>query len=310
MKLAAVPFAVAAALATPACGHQPEPSQLGIDARVRDEVLTVVRAYSDDLSARDWDSLIALFWPGATLTSIRPENPQSEPTLHIVPVTERVAEMAPILRAKPMFESSLASPAVLVQGDLAMVWAPSEARIGDVDDPTRVPGVDAITLLAKDGSWKVISLAYQADAEANQLPEGGSRQSILTTIERYYSDFSTRNWRGFARHFWTGATINTALGPSDSDSARIATADVPTFIASVRDELDRETIFEIRLGSAQVVNRRNVAQVWASYRVRLGDVNVSDWSGVNAFTLIRFRSRWRIAALSYDADTNREGLSF
>lgn len=284
------------------CGGQSEPTRLDAAAMGRDNVVDVVAAYSDELSSQDWDGLLELFWPGATVSAIRRPDTGGDPRVEVTNVTDRIAEMAPILESKPLFEQSLESPAVFVEHSLAMVWAPSATRIGAAADPAKVRGVDALTLLRVGDTWGIMSLAYQADDVENPLPEGGSRQSILTTLERYYSDFSGRNWSRLSTHFSPDATISAVRQPAAEGGLRAVVWTVPEFIESVRGVLERESIFEVRMGTAQVLVRGNLAQVWARYHVRLGDARVSEWDSTNAFTLIRARNRWRVVSLSYDTE--------
>ena len=294
--------AAAAAAVLGACGGQAEPSRLDAEAMGRDNLVQVVEAYSDALSARDWEEFLDLFWPGATVSAIRRPAGGGDPQVIIASVSDRVAEAGPTLEAKPVFDANLESPAVFFEHSLAMVWAPSATRIGQDADPASVRGVDALTLLRVGPTWAVISLAYQADEVQNPLPEGGVRQSILTALERYYADFSSRNWSRFSTHFWPDATISAVRRQAGEDTLRAVVWTVPEFIASVRGVLEREPIFEVRMGTAQVLVRGNLAQVWTHYRVRLGDVNLSEWDSANAFTLIRARNRWRVVSVSYDTE--------
>ena len=293
----------AAAAGSVACGGHPEPSRLDAQVQHHNNVNDVVQSYSRTLSAQDWDGFLELFWPAATASAIRRPDTASAPQVVVTEVTSRVSELAPMLKSKPVFEASLQSPAVFIEDDMAMVWSPSTTRIGDEADPSKVSGVDALTLLRVGVEWRIISIAYQADAVRSPLQEGGSRQSILTSLERYYADFSARNWTSFAAHFWPGATIDAVKLPDGEDAARAVSISVPQFVALVRNPLAREPIFEVRMGTAQVLVRDNLAQVWTHYRVRLGDLNVTQWGGVNAFTLIRFRGRWKIVSLAYNTDT-------
>jgi hypothetical protein len=44
----------------------------------------------------------------------------------------------------------------------------------------------------------------------------------------------------------------------------------------------------------------DIAQVWAAYDARFGDPgDVQEWSGIDAFTLLRFEGRWRISSIAY-----------
>lgn len=296
--------AVAVTMATAACSGsgQAEPSRLDARAQGRDNVTDVIQAYSESLTAQDWDSFLSMFWPGATAAAIRRPDPGSDPAVMVSRVADRVADLAPILSSKPVFEATHQSPAVFFEESLAMVWSPSATTIGEAADPNEIRGVDAITLLLVGDEWRIISIAYQTDAVESPLQEGGARQSILTALQRYYSDFSARNWTRFGTHFWTDAMISAVRLPAGEDERRAVVRSPSEFVELFRGTLEREPIFEVRMGSAQVLVRGNLAQVWAEYRVRLGDANISEWGGINAFTMIRFRGRWRIVSLAYDTE--------
>ncbi len=296
----------AIACATPlvsTAGAQPLfPQRLESESEVKAAVLAVVEGYVSALSARDWPALLARFWPEATVTTIRRPDPSSDPRVMVSLVSERVELVGPALAAKPVFEASLTAPAIFVSGNVAMVWADSETRLGEPDDPTAVAGVDAITLLRAGGEWKIAALAYQADAVTNPLPEGGSRQSILTELERYYRDFSARDWTRFAAHFWPGAMLATVWQPPGAELPRAEIQGVPDFVAAAPAGPGSKPIFEEHMGTAQVLVRNNLAQVWASYHARFGDtVEVQEWDGIDVFTLMRFGGRWRIVSLGWDA---------
>ncbi|MBW3554544.1 MAG: nuclear transport factor 2 family protein [Gemmatimonadetes bacterium] len=43
-----------------------------------------------------------------------------------------------------------------------------------------------------------------------------------------------------------------------------------------------------------------LAQAWARYEARFGDPgDVAEWSGIDAFTLMKHDGRWRIVSLAY-----------
>ena len=45
----------------------------------------------------------------------------------------------------------------------------------------------------------------------------------------------------------------------------------------------------------------NLALVWAQYRVRFGDQpgNVREWSGIDAFTLMKHLGVWKITSMAF-----------
>ena len=78
---------------------------------------------------------------------------------------------------------------------------------------------------------------------------------------------------------------------------------VPDFVAQAPEGPGSREIFEERMVSASIQVSGNVAQAWVRYDARFGDPGqVAEWSGIDAFTLIRHRGEWRFTSLAYVAD--------
>ncbi len=123
------------------------------------------------------------------------------------------------------------------------------------------------------------------------------RAVILAEITSYYRDLSARDWDAFASHFWRGAKVVTIWEPDD-EGRRVVFSSVPEFIAEVDPGPD--IVFDETLTNAQVHVSGNVAVVWAEYRVRFGNADdMREWSGTDAFTLIRHLGIWKITALAF-----------
>ena len=55
--------------------------------------------------------------------------------------------------------------------------------------------------------------------------------------------------------------------------------------------------------SAQIVVEGGLAQAWVRYDAQFGDPgDIAEWSGLDAFTLMRHQGRWRITSLAYQSD--------
>lgn len=130
------------------------------------------------------------------------------------------------------------------------------------------------------------------------------RDQVLAVVEQYYDDFSAREWDRFLDHFWPGATLTTPWQPPDDSVVRVIATRVEDFVEQAPLGPGSRAIFEERMDSSRVRGSANLAQVWAWYSARFGDPGiVSEWSGVDAFTLVRHEGRWRIAALVYVSDS-------
>lgn len=131
------------------------------------------------------------------------------------------------------------------------------------------------------------------------------RDQALAFVEQYYADFSARDWVRYADHFWPGATLTTVWQPPGEPAARVVTTSIEEFTAQAPAGPGSRQIFEERMTSAQVRASGDLAQVWASYEARFGDPgDIQEWTGVDAFTLMRFEGRWRIVSLAYSNDEN------
>lgn len=123
-------------------------------------VLSELRSYYADFSARDWDAFARHFWPGATLTTVW--QPAGEPRPRIVATTvPAFVEQAPAgPGSKPIFEDRLLGADIRVHGGLAHAWARYAVRFGDSASVATWRGIDAFTLMWHDGRWGITALAY------------------------------------------------------------------------------------------------------------------------------------------------------
>ena len=123
-------------------------------------VLSELRSYYADFSARNWDAFASHFWPGATLTSVW--QPAGEPAPRVVTTTvPAFIEQAPAgPGSRSIFEERMLSAVVRVHQNLAQAWAHYAVRFGDPDSVATWRGIDAFTLIWHDGRWRIVSLAY------------------------------------------------------------------------------------------------------------------------------------------------------
>lgn len=133
-----------------------------------------------------------------------------------------------------------------------------------------------------------------------------NRAEVLDRLERYYADFSSRDWEAFASHFWPGATLTTVWQPPGADAPRVVVTDLDEFIALAPQGPGSREIFEERMLGAKVLTHGNLAQVWARYEARFGDPGeITEWRGIDAFTLMRHDGEWRIVSLSFTDEEER-----
>jgi hypothetical protein len=152
-----------------------------------------------------------------------------------------------------------------------------------VDDPSRDP--------------------REREAERAMLEAQRLRSEVLQQLDRYYRDFSARNWEAVATHFWPGATITTITtvgGPQGGASRRVVTTSVADFIAGAVEGPETPPLFEERMSRAEVRVEGPIALVWATYRASFGKRgSVEQWTGTDAFTLVKHDGRWGIVSLTF-----------
>jgi hypothetical protein len=145
--------------------------------------------------------------------------------------------------------------------------------------------------------------SIQAVLPSEEEDSNGERAEVLAELRQYYADFSARDWEAFASHFWKGATITTVWQPAGEPAERVVVTSIPDFVAQAPQGPGSKPIFEEKMTSADVRVFQNLAQVWACYDARFGDQgSVMEWSGLDAFTLMKHDGSWKIVALAFSAE--------
>lgn len=144
------------------CGFSSSFEQAATDS-VRTEILSMVKSYYADFSARNWKLYQDHFWPKATLTTIWAPPGETKPRVVIMTIESFVEQAPKGPGSKPIFEESMTDSEVRAEKTLAHVWAHYTARFGDYDSVSTWSGVDAFTLMKHDGVWKIVALAYASN---------------------------------------------------------------------------------------------------------------------------------------------------
>jgi hypothetical protein len=141
-------------------------------------------------------------------------------------------------------------------------------------------------------------------ASASVLAAAADSAAVREELESYYRDFSARDWSAFADHFWPGADITTIWRPPGEPAPRVVVTPVPDFVRQAPQGPGSRPVFEERMLDHRLVTHRDLVQAWVRYRARFGDsTGVSEWEGIDAFTLMRLNGRWRIVELAFLGDT-------
>lgn len=160
------------------------------------------------------------------------------------------------------------------------------------------------------GALVALGLGAAAGLAPAQEPGTGEagRAEVRSELEAYYADFSARDWDAFADHFWEGAALTSIWRPPGEPDERVVAQTVPDFVAAAPEGPGSREIFEERMTDVRITVRGPLAQAWARYEARFGDPGeVAEWTGTDAFTLLRHGGRWRIASLAYAGDDGGAG---
>ena len=131
--------------------------------RQRVIILSELAGYYRDLSARDWDGVASHFWRGAVVTTVWQPDGESERRVDFISVPEFIAAIDPGPDGEVFFEEHLTNAEVHFEGNVAVVWAEYQARLGEPGDIRQWTGIDAFTLIKHVGIWKSTSMAFAAE---------------------------------------------------------------------------------------------------------------------------------------------------
>src|SRR5262245_39994021 len=96
------------------------------------------------------------------------------------------------------------------------------------------------------------------------------RGEVMQELDRYYKDFSARNWEAFATHFWPGATITTIWAPPGETQRQVVATAIADFIVSAGEGPDSKPVFE-KIGQAEVRAEKGLALAWVTYQASVGE---------------------------------------
>ena len=136
---------------------------VGCSTGEKRELLTEIDAYYSDLSDCDWDAFRDHFWPGATITTTWSEDPNDPPSVQTVTVDEFIEHANEGPGSQPIFEEHRTGSFIILEKDLAQVWATYDAKFGTEDNLNEWSGIDAFTLLRHNDRWRITGIAFQPE---------------------------------------------------------------------------------------------------------------------------------------------------
>jgi hypothetical protein len=145
--------ALLALAAQSASGKLPPAQILAYEDANAGAVLAPIQALFAALSAGDSAAVLRVVYPDGRVTANGVLS--SGPGLR----QESFAQFAARLKPGEGFEESISDPAIEVDGDIAMVWAPFVVRVGG---KVMNCGYDHFDLVRANGVWKVMNITFSS----------------------------------------------------------------------------------------------------------------------------------------------------
>lgn len=152
------PFAPLLALAGATMSVAPAVAQDTSNA----QVLAAVDALLGGLNTKDSAAIAAVSTSDGTLVSHRTKDGKDA-----VRIRTFADDLSGIAKEKGQLREVYWDPSVLVQGNIAVVWAPYSF---DYDGKRTHCGIDVFNLMKIDGAWKVTGIQYTV--EPDNCPKG------------------------------------------------------------------------------------------------------------------------------------------
>jgi len=148
--IVALLFAVAAQASS---GKLPPAQALPPPVGEEQAVLAAVNGLLSSFGAGDSAAMLRWVYPDGRVTATGTR--ASSKGLRQESWTQFAARVTP----SSTFEETISDPAVEIDGDAAMVWAPFVVRVGGKVSNC---GVDHFDLVREDGTWKVMNLTFSS----------------------------------------------------------------------------------------------------------------------------------------------------
>jgi hypothetical protein len=147
--------------------------------------------------------------------------------------------------------------------------------------------------------WRLApAVLLLASCMAPRRHDPGPGPEVIAAVELMYDDLSSRRWDALEAHFLPEASLvfSTPNGPRRMSPAK--------FIEMVRKNVEGKEIFEERMISGEVRAHGDLATVWSRFEGREGTgTEIREWSGVDAFTLVKHEGRWKVALIAVSQDS-------
>lgn len=130
----------------------------------RDEVLKVVQAFFDTMTARDVEGARKILQPQGRFHATRIRD--GKPDVRAFANEEYLADLQ---AAKTRMQERIWNPEIRVQGTIATLWAPYDFWI---DGKFSHCGIDAFDLIKTEDGWKLAGGVYTLESKCDPSPLG------------------------------------------------------------------------------------------------------------------------------------------
>ncbi len=126
-------------------------------------------------------------------------------------------------------------------------------------------------------------------------------ESVKAEIRQMYLDLSARDWTKFEAHFADGAVV---IFKGHDGAARILS--MTEFNAHAQKSVDGKPIYEEKCDTLDARVHHDMAHAWSHFSAKLGTAEkLHQWSGIDAYSLLRIDGKWKIAAIAISEDPKR-----
>lgn len=123
----------------------------------REAILATIDEFFEAMTARDASQLSALTIQGSL--SIWAANPPEEKELNLINYTQMISRFS---AEGPVLLERYWDPTVLVEGNIAVFWAPYDFHI---DGEFSHCGIDSFQLVKREGKWLISNLSWTRQRE-------------------------------------------------------------------------------------------------------------------------------------------------
>jgi len=141
------------------------------------------------------------------------------------------------------------------------------------------------------------------NSEHPQKTVHSSNPEIEEILENYYSTMSARDWPAYKKFFSSDAALTTVWLKEPDTIPKIISTSIDDFIAQTKDGPDSQPIFEEKMLSSEITQKKNLANAWVRYEAKFGTAdNLMEWKGHDLFSFIKYDHEWKIVSIVFESE--------